>query len=131
MVKILLPLALLAAACSAGGRGAATRQSTLSDFQQAAPLDAPPLPGFYDVKLCVVNADPTTRMATFMPPNPENATAPVAVAFNDMSGFANGDLVTLAPAARATSTGQPQVKVLEKNSPQCANYQRAGAHAHH
>ena len=48
-----------------------------------------------------------------------------------ITGFANGDLVTLAPAARASSAGQPQVKVLEKNSPQCANYQRAGAHAHH
>lgn len=132
MKKTLLPLALLAYACAAGTtRGPVVREATLGDFQQSAPADAPEVPGIYDVKLCVVAVDAVTKMATFMPPNAENATAPVAFAFNDLSGFAKGDLVTVAPGARAAKNGQPQVKVLEKASGQCARYAGADAHAHH
>ena len=132
MMKILLPLALLAAACAPGAsRGPVVKETTLGDFQQSAPRDAPVVPGIYDVKLCVVSLDPVTKMATFMPPNAENANAPVAFAFNDVSGFAKGDLVTVAPGARAAKNGQPQVTVLEKASGQCARYAGADAHAHH
>ena len=132
MTKTLLPLALLAAACASGAsRSPAVRNTTLSDFQQSAPKDAPEVPGIYDMKLCVVTLDPVSKMATFMPPNAENPNAPVAFAFNDVSGFAIGDLVTIAPGARAAKNGQPQVQVLEKASGQCSRYSGAGAHAHH
>lgn len=132
MKKILLPLALVAVACAEGAnRGPAVKTTTLGDFQQSSPRDAPVVPGIYDAKLCVVSLDAATKMTTFMPPNAENATAPVAFAFNDVSGFSKGDLVTIAPGARAAQNGQPQVTVLEKASGQCSRYAGADAHAHH
>ena len=87
MKKTLVSIALLAAACSTGPAGRPAGSMLLGSDQQGVPADVPPLPGIYDMKMCVVTADPQTRMATFMPPNAENPNASVAFAFNDLSGF--------------------------------------------
>ena len=128
MKKTLVSIALLAAACSTGPAGRPAGSMLLGSDQQGVPADVPPLPGIYDMKMCVVTADPQTRMATFMPPNAENPNTSVAFAFNDLSGFAQGDLVTLSPAAKAAKNGQPQVTVIEAKSSQCARYAGAGHH---
>lgn len=125
MNRLFLSLALLAAACTPASLPgpAATKQAPAAAAASASS-------GIYDVKLCVAGVDPASGMATFMPTDASGPNAAVAIPLGDLSGFATGDLVTIAPASRG-KTGRPGVSVVEKASGTCSRYAGPGAHAHH